>query len=391
MPPPENHGLCVRTRLELKSHFFCLFALLASVVLLYCFTCLCPVEGVYVVCESWRQVIKERLQRQNETQTKDEAKWSKNKTPHLRLRRWRGRVASEDNSNHPPFCFRRQLLSKQKEMSCYRFRQRDCKCTWSNIHRLGTPILIALGTVAEKIRIPYSHAKKIRIRNLRFRKIHFRERFRKAPFWGPSVFKKLRIRADTCDRFYVSGVEKLRFRKDPGTCARSLRDGSSGPGPGLVHTLCYAENSEACSSFVNLSRVLLSHVPARIFLFKADGSWIFRLANGWFFFVFSKKVVQLAGKPFEGLSDSRSTCTAHLMRSPCCPRRNQHCYKSLESWLIGKTEIFRDQLSSEHEHGCQSGMHRLATFSSALPVPRELKTWAAVFFLFFFLSEPREE
>ena len=67
VPPPENHGLCVWTRLELKSHFFCLFPLLASVVLLYCFTCLCPVEGVYVVCESWRQVIKERLQRQNET------------------------------------------------------------------------------------------------------------------------------------------------------------------------------------------------------------------------------------------------------------------------------------------------------------------------------------
>ena len=133
-PPPENHCLCVRTRVELKSHFLCLFPLLASVVLLYCFTCLCPVEGVYVVCESWRQVIKERLKRQNETQTKDEAKWNKNKTPHLRLRRRRGRVASEDNSNHPPFCFRRQLLSKQKEMSCSLFRQRDCKCTRSNIH-----------------------------------------------------------------------------------------------------------------------------------------------------------------------------------------------------------------------------------------------------------------
>ena len=72
--PPENHGLCVRTRLELKLHFVCLFPLLSSVVLLYCFTCLCPVEGVYGVRESWRQVIKERLQRQNETQTKDEAK-----------------------------------------------------------------------------------------------------------------------------------------------------------------------------------------------------------------------------------------------------------------------------------------------------------------------------
>ena len=58
--------------------------------------------------------------------------------------------------------------------------------------------------------------KKIRIRNLRFRKIDFRERFRKAPLWGSSVFKKLRIRADTFDRFYVSGVEKLIFRKDPG-------------------------------------------------------------------------------------------------------------------------------------------------------------------------------
>ena len=66
---------------------------------------------------------------------------------------------------------------------------------------------MALETVAEKIRIPCLHAKKIRIRNLLLRKIHFRERFRKAPFWGPSVFKKLRIRADTCDRFYVSGVE----------------------------------------------------------------------------------------------------------------------------------------------------------------------------------------
>ena len=106
-------------------------------------------------------------------------------------------------------------------MSCYRFWQRDCTCTCSNIHRLGKPSLISLETVAEK---PCSHAKKIRIRNLRlrFRKIHFRERFRKAPFWGLSVFKKLRIRADTCDGFYTSGVEKLHFGKDPGTCARSL-------------------------------------------------------------------------------------------------------------------------------------------------------------------------
>ena len=90
---------------------------------------------------------------------------------------------------------------------------------------LGHAIFDRLGNSGRKDPdIPCSHAKKIRIRNLRFRKIHFRERFRKAPFWGPSVFKKLRIRADTCDRSYVSGVEKLRFRKDPGTCARSLND-----------------------------------------------------------------------------------------------------------------------------------------------------------------------
>ena len=96
VPPPENHGFCVlhvcwqrRTRLELKSHFFCLFPLLASNVLLYCVTCLCPKEGVYV---SWRQVIKERLRGENQTQTKDEAKWNKKRTPDLRLSRRRGRV-----------------------------------------------------------------------------------------------------------------------------------------------------------------------------------------------------------------------------------------------------------------------------------------------------------
>ena len=88
---------------------------------------------------------------------------------------------------------------------------------------LGQAIFDRLGNSGRSIRIPCSHAKKIRIRNLRFRQIHFWERFRKAPFWGPSDFKKLQIGADTCDRFYVSGVEKLRLRKDPGTCARSLR------------------------------------------------------------------------------------------------------------------------------------------------------------------------
>ena len=62
---------------------------------------------------------------------------------------------------------------------------------------------------------------------------------------------------------------------------------------------------------------------------------------------FRKKVVLLEGKLFEGLSDSRSICAAQRMPSHCCPRRNQHSYKSLESWLIDKTEIFRDELSSD--------------------------------------------
>ena len=88
-----------------KSHFFCLFPLFASVALLYCFTSLCPEEGVYVVCLSWRKVIKERLQRQKEKQTKDEAKWNKHKRPESRPGRRRGTVASEDNSNHPRFVF----------------------------------------------------------------------------------------------------------------------------------------------------------------------------------------------------------------------------------------------------------------------------------------------
>ena len=124
------------------------------------------------------------------------------------VQRRQGRVVSKDSSNHPPFCFRRQLPSKQKEMSCYRFRQRDCKCTWSNIHHLGKPCLIALETVAEKIRILCSHAKKIRIRNLCFRKIHFRERFQKAPLCGPSVFKKLRFGARAFSK--SSGYVRIR-------------------------------------------------------------------------------------------------------------------------------------------------------------------------------------
>ena len=86
-----------------------------------------------------------------------------------------------------------------------------------HIHRLGKPFLIALETVAEKFRIPCSHAKKIRIRNLCFRKIHFRERFRKAPFWGPSVFKssgyvRIRVTVSMYPGSKSSIFEKTRVR-----------------------------------------------------------------------------------------------------------------------------------------------------------------------------------
>ena len=104
----------------------------------------------------------------------------------------------------------------------------------------------------------------------------------------------------------------------------------------------------------------------------SEGSWIFRLANGcsFLFFFFERKVVQLAGKPFEGLTVDRLA-----QRTVCAltdePRRNQHCKKSLESLLIGKTELFRDENCSVLSTSTDvNQVHRLAAISSALLVPR---------------------
>ena len=76
-----------RTRLELKSHFF----------LFVSFACQCHSSVLlHVLVPRGRSVRslwimeagdKERLQKQNETQTKGEAKWNKNKTPDLRLKK----------------------------------------------------------------------------------------------------------------------------------------------------------------------------------------------------------------------------------------------------------------------------------------------------------------
>ena len=216
VPPPENHGLCVlyvcwqrRTRLELKSHLFSLFPLLAGVVLLYCFTCLCPEEGVYVVWEPWRQVIKERLQRQHEAQTKDEAKWNKNKTPNLRLRRRRGRVASEDNSNHPPFCFRRQLPSKQKNellpVSATRLQMRV-----KQYSSFGQAIFDRLGNSGRKDRNTMFTRKKDPDPKPPFSKDPLSGAFSKSSVLGPECSPKA---PDTCG--YVWPFLCIRGRKAP--------------------------------------------------------------------------------------------------------------------------------------------------------------------------------
>ena len=166
------------------------------------------------------------------------------------------------------------------------------------------------------------------------------------------------------------GIDRLYFRV-------WVKDGASGPavqGPASFDTLCYAENSDGRLSFVTLSSSPIACIcSARIFLFKADGSWIFRLANGCFFlfcFLSKRKLCNWRANP----SKAPLTCTAHRMRPHCWPRRNQHCKKSLESLLIGKIEIFRD----EHEHGCRSsaspGCDQLSPSCSTRAAFRELKT-----------------
>ena len=108
-----------------------------------------------------------------------------------------------------------------------------------------------------------------------------------------------------------------------------VRDGASGPGPDLVHTLCCTKNSDATfscscsSSFPTLSSSPVASSCKNLSFFS-DGSWIFRLANGCFFFFFQKKSCATGGQTLRK-PGSRSTCTAHRMCSHCCPQRNQHC------------------------------------------------------------------
>ena len=125
----------------------------------------------------------------------------------------------------------------------------------------------------------------------------------------------------------------------------------------------------------------------------SEGSWIFRLANGCSSFFLEREVVQLAGKPCADLTVDRLAQRTVYMRSHWRTSRNQHCKKSLESLLIGKTKLFRDENCSvliEHEHGCRSstspGCDQLNP--SCSPVAQN---WAAVVIYLFIWNEPREE
>ena len=79
-----------------------------------------------------RSVRSLRIMEAGDTRKAPKAKWSTNKRrskmkqkqntlPSSKPWRRRGRVASEDNSNHPPFCFRRQLLRNKKKWAATGF------------------------------------------------------------------------------------------------------------------------------------------------------------------------------------------------------------------------------------------------------------------------------
>ena len=76
----------------------------------------------------------------------------------------------------------------------------------------------------------------------------------------------------------------------------------------------------------------------------SDSSWIFRLANGCsFFFFFQKKSCATGGQTLRR-PDSRSICTAsRTVGSHCRTQEKPTLQESLESLLIGKNELFRDE------------------------------------------------
>ena len=102
-----------------------------------------------------------------------------------------------------------------------------------------------------------------------------------------------------------------------------VRDGESGSGRSLVHTRCYAENSEAPIFCHPLQ------FSCRVFLLESFSFWRFldfsigsapdftglpQLINGCLFF-FERKLVQLAGKPSEidNRRAQRTVCTLTIV------------------------------------------------------------------------------
>ena len=173
-------------------------------------------------------------------------------------------------------------------------------------------------------------------------------------------------------------------------CRVWVRDGASGPGPGLVHTaLLYWKQSLKLAHLVTLSSSPVPCSNSCKNLSFSDGSWIFRLANGFFFF--RKKSCATGhghGRQTLRRPDSRSTCTAHRRRSHCRTHKKptlQEKSRKLAYWQY-QTLSRRKLLSSEHEHGCRSstspGCDQLSP--SCSPVAQN---WAAVFlFIYLFLK-----
>ena len=88
----------------------------------------------------------------------------------------------------------------------------------------------------------------------------------------------------------------------------------------------------------------------------SDGSWIFRLANGCsFFFFFQKKNCATGGQTLRR-PGSRSTCTAHRMRSHCRTQEKPTLQEKSRKPAYWQDRALsrRKLISSEHEHGCRS-------------------------------------
>ena len=156
-----------------------------------------------------------------------------------------------------------------------------------------------------------------------------------------------------------------------------VRDVASGPGSGLVHTTLLCRNSEAHSSCHPLQ------FSSRLFLLESFFFWWFldfSSGQSFFFFFFLKEKLCNSRATLQR-PVSRSTCTAHRMRSHCITQKKptlQEKSRKLAYWQ-DRTLSRRKLLVSEREHRCRSsatpGWDQLSP--SCSPVAQN---WAAVFF-----------